>query len=108
MKIMFYTNNHLGDVVIMTAVIANLKSCYPEIEFGVDAAPHYMEVFDGNPNISRFKKEEADHYIECVYAPFSQRTANGGSCMPVSVKCGFTVQMKCRSTFCSTGRNLPP
>ena len=34
MKIMFYTNNHLGDVVIMTAVIANLKSCYPEIEFG--------------------------------------------------------------------------
>lgn len=102
MKIMFHTNNHLGDVVIMTAVIANLKSCYPDIEFGMDASPRYMEVFDGNPNISRFKKEEANHYIECVYAPFSQRIANGGSCIKAFTMNAFEAvnRITGRNEFC--------
>lgn len=86
MKIMFTTNNHLGDVVIMSAVIANVKACFSEIDFCIDANPAYLDVFKNNPNITWFNRKDADYIVECVYAPFSQRTANGGSCIK-----GFTM-----------------
>lgn len=90
MKVLLTTNNHLGDVVIMTAVIENLKLAMPSNEFALDANEKYLEVFDGNPNISRFARNEADCCFECVYAPFSQRSANGGNCIEAFTKNAFS------------------
>lgn len=102
MKIMLHTNNHLGDVVIMSAVIANLKACYPDIEFGIDTKPCYMDVFNNNPFISYLNPYECDYNLECVYAPFSQRTANGGSCIKAFTRNAFnSVNMVLgRNEFC--------
>lgn len=81
MKIMFSTNDHLGDVVIMTAVFENLKKVFPDIEFGIDTRKCYMDVFENNPNVSIFDRKYADHNFQCVYQPFSQSLANGGTCI---------------------------
>lgn len=91
MKIMFTTNDHLGDVVIMTAVIENLKIAFPDIEFGIDTRKCYMDVFENNPNISFFDRKDANYYVGCVYQPFSQRTASGGSCIKAFTRNAFSV-----------------
>lgn len=81
MNVMLRTNNHLGDVVILTNVIHNLKKSFPDINFCVDAKNNYLDVFENNPYISWFDKDVADFFVECVYAPYSQKTANAGSCI---------------------------
>lgn len=87
---MFRTNDHLGDVVIMTAVFENLKKMFPDIEFGIGTRECYMDVFENNPNISRFKPIEANYIFDCVYAPFSQRVASGGSCIKAFTRNAFS------------------
>ena len=81
MNVILRTNDHLGDVVILTNVIHNLKKSFPDINFCVDAREKYLDVFENNPYISWFDKSVADFCIECVYAPYSQKTANAGSCI---------------------------
>ena len=81
MNVILRTNDHLGDVVILTNVIHNLKKSFPDINFCVDAREKYNDVFENNPHISWFDKSAADFCIKCVYAPYSQKTAVAGNCI---------------------------
>ena len=75
MKILFYTHNHLGDTLLSTALIRDLKKQFQDIEIGFQS--NYQAVFDGNPNISEF--DNPDVSVKLEYTPFSQRTADGGN-----------------------------
>lgn len=77
MNILFTTNNHLGDAVICSTVLYNAKKSYPDINFGFQT--NYQAVFDNNPFIS--KCGHYDYHIHLEYAPYSQRTGNGGNCV---------------------------
>lgn len=80
MKIVLKTNNHLGDAVILTAVLENLKTVFQDrFEFAVET--NYSDVFENNPNVSKLQPGETATAVECVYHPFSQRSGNGGNCI---------------------------
>ena len=77
MNILFSTNNHLGDAVICSTVLYNAKKSYPDVNFGFQT--NYQAVFANNPHISKF--DRVDYRILLEYAPYSQRTGDGGNCV---------------------------
>lgn len=92
-RIKLITNHHLGDVVILTAVIRNLLAEYPEAE--VDYAGPYRAIFDFAPGLLTVLPSARE--VPAVYAPFSQKTADGGNCVE-----GFS-----RSLFAALGLRMP-
>ena len=92
-RIKLITNHHLGDVVILTAVIRNLLAEYSEAE--VDYAGPYREIFDFAPGLLTVLPSARE--VPAVYAPFSQKTADGGNCVE-----GFS-----RSLFAAIGLRIP-
>lgn len=75
-RILFSTNNHLGDVVICTSVIFNLKKEFPQLEVGFET--NYKDVFKNNPFVDFFEDDGNCKKIKLQYVPFSQKIGNGG------------------------------
>ena len=51
-KILVVQLDHLGDAVLSTPLIAELRSAYPEAVIDVLASPSNHEVFEADPNVN--------------------------------------------------------
>ena len=77
MKVLFTTHDHLGDSVISTAAVRDLKRQYPEIRINVDMKG--MEFWENNPYIDpKVNKFNADKIVKLQYIS-SQRHADIGT-----------------------------
>lgn len=88
------TNKHIGDAVILTAAAENYAAVYPDTKFRYYG--EYPEVFQGNPLF--VQDAEPSKVIGVTYAPYSQRTGNGGS----------HVEAFSRNLFGAMGHIAPP
>ena len=52
--------DHLGDAVLSTPLIAELRAAYPEATIDVLASPSNHEVFEGDPNVNRVQRGGAN------------------------------------------------
>lgn len=78
-KILFTTNNHLGDVLICTSVLSNIKRSFPNLRLGLKS--EYNEVFENSDFFDpEINIDNYDKMMKIEYAPFSQKTASGGTC----------------------------
>ena len=79
MKVALKTWAHLGDNILLTAVLENLKKAYPQVDFTIQVSQQYKGLFEDNPNVVWFDPAEADIRIHCSYKSFDQHTASGGN-----------------------------
>ena len=52
-RIVLVQLDHLGDAVLSTPLIAELRAAYPGATIDVLASPSNHEVFEGDPNVNR-------------------------------------------------------
>src|SRR5580698_2991756 len=52
-RIILVQLDHLGDAVLSTPLIAELRAAYPEATIDVLASPSNHEVFEGDPHVNR-------------------------------------------------------
>jgi ADP-heptose:LPS heptosyltransferase len=65
-KIILFNFQGLGDVVVLTAAVRDLKLTYPHLQLNICTS--YDDVFLNNPHISNVKLEDND--AECYYVDF--------------------------------------
>ncbi len=57
-RILVVQLDHLGDAVLSTPLLAELRAAYPEAQIDVLASPSNHEVFEADPNIDRVQVAE--------------------------------------------------
>jgi ADP-heptose:LPS heptosyltransferase len=64
-RIVLVQLDHLGDAVLSTPLIAELRAAYPDATIDVLASPSNHEVFEGDPNVNRVHVAERTWFERC-------------------------------------------
>lgn len=85
MKVLIQMWLHIGDRLIATAVVRDLKRQYPEYRIGVET-PLPMSVFTNNPYIDwSINRNNADKIVKLRYSG-DERTGSSGHCIEGALK----------------------
>lgn len=52
-RAIFVLKESIGDLILLSCLLDNFKSKYPEYDVYIGCDPKYFEIFDGNPNVKK-------------------------------------------------------
>ena len=108
-RILIIQLDHLGDAVLTSPLISQLRTAYPEAKIDVLASPSNHEVFESNPNIDRVRIAERTWFERMLRSRAFSAKSGGwdGRCGVSATTWASMSEATCCRSGARFGRRLP-